>query len=241
VKIKPPVETSQTELTLELADIEGVLQGPAMKLDPWPDAYITLKDGRKMMIRQATLADVPMMLEHMKRVMEVKKDFYDIVGVRIYAEILGWATKRLKDPFHLIGTIDGVWAGLANGRVMTKDVAISLHTMTFARGGRIGYVMYYAKTMYALEIAKCAEWWSTFESYAGWRLGAIDFAQPSYPWPQYQHELGGSRVYYCTQEYWHNTLKDYTLKMIGADISFDVPDEVRKANEVFKLPTELAI
>jgi hypothetical protein len=48
--------------------------------------------------------------------MEVDRDFYDIVGARVYAEILGWARKRLKDPFHLIGLIDVCWAGLANGR-----------------------------------------------------------------------------------------------------------------------------
>lgn len=241
MKITPPVEVSKQEITLNVAEIEPLLQAPPMDLPHFPEAQITLRDGRIMYVREATLDDVPLMLEMMERVMKVKRDFYDIVGVRTYAEILGWATKRLKDPFHLIGLIDGVWAGLANGRIFDEDVAISLHTMTFVRGGRIGYVMYYAKTLYALEIANCKEWWSTFESYAGWRLGALDFAQPSKPWPQYQHELGGARVYYSTRKYWDTILKPYTLKMVGSEFDFNVSDEIREKNAVLKLPEELAI
>jgi hypothetical protein len=104
--------------------------------------------------------------------MKVEKDFYDIVGVRVYAEILGWARKRMKDPFTLVGLVDGEWLGLANGRVWDENVAISLHTMTFTRRGRVGWAMYYAKTYYALETLGCKEWWSTFESYNGWRWPA---------------------------------------------------------------------
>jgi len=181
------------------------------------------------------------MLGYMKRVMEVEKDFYDIVGARVYAEILGWYRQRLKDPFHLIGLIDGQWAGLANGRVMNEDIAISLHTMAFARRGRIGYAMYYAKTYLALEILGCKEWWSTFESYNGWRMAGVEMAQPTKPWPDFQHELGGARIYYLTKRYWDAYIKSYASQMIGDELHFDVPDEIKKRNEVFRVPEELVL
>jgi hypothetical protein len=241
MRLEPPEKVSQEQITIDVREIEPLLQAPAMDMPAWPEAMIKMKDGRMLYIRQAKMEDVPLMLQYMRKVMDVDHDFYDIVGARVYAEILGWYRNRLKDPFHLIGTFDGVWAGLANGRVMNEDVALSLHTMTFARRGRIGYAMYYAKTYYALEILKCKEWWSTFESYNGWRMAGLEMAQPTYPWPEYQHELGGARVYYVTKRYWDQALKNFCPQMIGSDLSFDVTDEVRKANEVFKLPEEVVL
>ncbi len=241
MKLQPPVNVSQQQISIDVSEIEPLLQAPPMDVPAWPEAMIKLNDGRILYIRQAELDDVPLMLEYMKRVMEVDRDFYDIVGARVYAEILGWARKRLKDPFHLIGLIDGVWAGLANGRFMNEDIAISLHTMAFARRGRIGWAMYYAKTYYALEIAGCKEWWSTFESYNGWRMAGLEMAQPTYPWPDYQHELGGARIYYVTKKYWDSTVKAFSKQMIGADLEFNVPEEVKKANAVFRIPEELAL
>jgi hypothetical protein len=238
MKITPPVELSNSQLTFDASEIEPLLQAPPMDLPAWPEAQITLKDGRILYIRQAKLEEVPAMLGYMEKVMKVEKDFYDIVGARVYAEILGWARMRLKDPFHLVGLIDGEWLGLANGRVMTEDVAISLHTMTFSRRGRLGWAMYYAKTYYALEILKCKEWWSTFESYQGWRMAGIEMAQPTKPWPEYQHELGGARVYYLNQTSW-KSVKNFAVQMIGTELDFNVTDEVRKANEVFRVPAEV--
>ena len=239
MKLTPPVEVSTNQLTFDVSEIEPFLQAPPMKLPPWPEAQITLKDGRILYIREARMEEVPAMLGYMEKVMKVEKDFYDIVGVRVYGEILGWKRKRIKDPFHLVGLIDGEWMGLANGRVMNEDIAISLHTMTFTRRGRVGWAMYYAKTYYALEVMKCKEWWSTFESYNGWRMAGIEMAQPTKPWPEYQHELGGARVYYLNQAQWNGGVKDFAVQMIGSDMNFNVTDEVRKANENFRVPEEV--
>ena len=241
MRLDPPEKVSQEKLEIDVREIEPLLQAPKMNLKPWPEAMFTLKDGRILYIRQATLEDVPLMLEYMEKVMKIERDFYDIVGVRTYAEILGWARNRLKDPFHLLGLINGEWAGLANGRFMTDEIAISLHTMTFARGGRIGYAMYYAKTYYAMEINKAQEWWSTFESYNGWRMAGLEMAQPTKPWPEYQHELGGATIYYVNQRYWNSSLKNFTSQMIGADLNFDVPESVREANKVFRLPEKVMV
>jgi hypothetical protein len=241
MKLQPPCPLSIDSFTVEAAEIEPLLQAPPMNKPAWPEATLTLKDGRILYIREARLEDVPLMLQWMEKVMKVEKDFYDIVGVRVYAEILGWFRKRVKDPFQMVGLVDGEWLGFANGRVMNKDIALSLHTMTFARRGRLGWAMYYAKTYYALEILKCREWWSTFESYNGWRMAGLEMAQPTYPWPEYQHELGGARVYYMNQDLWNSGVKDYAKQMIGSDLNFDVSDEIRERNKNFHLPAELAL
>jgi hypothetical protein len=173
--------------------------------------------------------------------MKVDHDFYDIVGSRVYSEILGWKRKRLKDPYTLVGLIDGVWAGFANGRLMNEDINISLHTMALIRGGRIGAAMYYAKAYYGFEIIGSKEWWATYESYNGWLRWGLGMAQPSYPWPDVQHELGGAKVYYVTKKYWDSTVKNYVRQMVGADLDFNVTDEVRKANEKFIVPEEVLV
>ncbi len=239
MKLQPPETVSQQQITLDVSEIEPLLQAPPMKLQPWPEAMITLKDGRILYIREAKLEEVPAMLGYMEKVMKVEKDFYDIVGVRVYAEILGWYRQRVKDPFTLVGLIDGEWVGFANGRIMNEDIAISLHTMTFSRRGRLGWAMYYAKTYYALEVAGCKEWWSTFESYNGWRMAGLEMAQPTYPWPEYQHELGGARVYYVTKKYWDSTVKAFSREMIGNDLVFDVPESIKKANANFHVPEKV--
>ena len=212
-----------------------------MDIQPWPGAMVTLKDGRKMYIREAKIEEAPMMMEYMKKVMETDHDFYDIVGARVYAEILGWYRKRLKDPYTLVGLIDGLWAGFANGRLMNENINISLHTMALLRGGRVGAVMYYAKAYYAFEMLGNTEWWATYESYNGWKRWGLGMAQPSYPWPEYQHELGGARVYYITKKYWDKVVKDYVRQMTGTELVFDVPDELIKANEVMRVPEEVLV
>ncbi len=241
MRLDPPESVSEQQISIDVREIEPLLQAPPMNLKPWPEATIQLKDGRILYLRQAEEKDVPLMLEHMKKVMAVDHDFYDIVGARVYAEILGWYRKRIKDPFHILGLVDGEWVGLANGRVMNDDIAISLHTMTFARRARLGYAMYYAKTYYALETLGMKEWWSTFESYNGWRMAGLEMAQPTYPWPEYQHELGGARVYYLTKRMWDGGVKNFAKQMIGADLNFDVSDEIRKKNEVFRIPEQLMV
>ncbi len=108
-----------------------------MKLPPWPEAQVTLKDGRILYIRAIQESDIQPMLGYLEKVMNVEKDFYDIVGVRVYGEVLSLVRKRLKDPFTMVGLIDGEWLGFANGRVWDKTCAISLHTLTFSRRAKI--------------------------------------------------------------------------------------------------------
>jgi hypothetical protein len=241
MRLPTPEKVTESKVTFDVEEIEPLLQAPAMDIKPWPNAMVTLKDGRTMLIREAKMEEAPMMMEYMKKVMDVDHDFYDIVGARIYAEILGWYRKRLKDPYTLVGLIDGLWVGFANGRLLSEDINISLHTMALARGGRIGAVMYYAKAYYGFEILDNKEWWATYESYNGWMRWGIGMAQPSYPWPDVQHELGGARVYYVTKKYWDKVVKNYVKQMTGTELVFDVPDELVKANEVMIVPDEVLV
>lgn len=236
MKKEVPVKVSQEQITFDVAELEPILCGPAMDLPPFEPAYVELKDGKKMVIRTLKKEEAPLVLELLKPMIEKADDFYDIVGVRVYAEILGWLRNRLKDPFQMVGIVDGVIAGFCNGRVMDEDVAVSLHTMAYQRGLKAGAVLYYAKAKYALEEIGVQEWWSTFESYNGLKRWGIGMAQPSYPWPEYQHELGGATVYYINQDYWNSTIKEYIKGMIGGDLIRPVPDELLKANETFVLP-----
>jgi hypothetical protein len=241
MRLEPPEKVSREQLTIDVREIEPLLQGPSMDMKPWPGAMITLKDGRTLYIREARLEEAPKMMGYIKKVMEADHDFYDIVGARVYAEILGWYRKRLKDPYTLVGLIDGVWAGFANGRLMDEDVNISLHTMALMRGGRVGAIMYYAKAYYGFEILGNQEWWATYESYNGWLRWGVGMAQNTYPWPEYQHELGGARVYYVDKKYWDSTVKDYVRQMIGSDLVFDVPKDVVEANKDLQVPEDVLV
>lgn len=241
MRLEPPEKVTEETISFDVREIEPLLQAPAMDLKPWPEAMITLKDGRIMYIREAKLEEAPMMMEYIKRVMEADHDFYDVVGARVYAELMGWYRKRLKDPYVLVGLIDGLWVGFANGRLLSEDINISLHTLALVRGGRIGAIMYYAKAYYGFEFLGNKEWWATYESYNGWARWGVGMAQPSYPWPEYQHELGGARVYYVTKKYWDKVVKAYVRQMVGADLVFDVPDKVKKANEVIHAPEEVLV
>ncbi len=239
--LEPPEKVSHESITLDVREIEPLLQAPALDLKPWPGATIGLKDGRTMYIREARREEAPAMMAYMRRVMEADHDFYDVVGARVYAELMGWYRNRLKDPYTLVGLIDGEWVGFANGRLVSEDINISLHTMALARGGRIGAIMYYAKAFYGFEILGNKEWWATYESYNGWHRWGLGMAQPTYPWPDVQHELGGARVYYVTKKYWDAVVKSYVRQMVGSDLVFDVPQAVVDANAEMRIPDEVLV
>jgi hypothetical protein len=241
MRLEPPVPVTREEYTLNVRDIEPLLQGYPMDKKPWPAATIKLQTGEEMYIREAKIEEAKILMQYVRKVMDVEHDFYDIVGARVYAELLGWYRKRIKDPYVMIGMIDGKLAGLVNGRLMNEDINISHHTMTFSRGGRLGAALFYCKAYYAFEILGQKEFWSTYESYNGWRIGFLGMAQPSYPWPDVQHELGGARVYYVTKKYWDQAIKKYSEQLVGSALNFDVPNGVIKANEKLVLPDEVTV
>jgi len=237
----PPEKVSQDKVIFDVSEIEPLLSGPSLHLKPWEPVSVKLKTGETMLIREAKKEEAPLLLSYLQEVMKVDHDFYDIVGARVYAEVLGWYRNRLKDPYTLLGLIDGKLAGFANGRLMNKDINISLHTMAFKRGARVGAIMYYAKTFYAFEILGNKEFWATYESYNGWKRWGVGMAQPSYPWPDYQHELGGARVYYITKEYWDAVVREYIEDYISTKFEKPVSEELLKKNEKLILPEKVEV
>ena len=79
-------------------------------------------------------------------------DSYDIVGARVYQAVLAWLRNRLKDVYTIVGVIDGQLAGFANARKRDDEVHISLHSMSYMRGGRVGAAMCYDKAQYAFDV-----------------------------------------------------------------------------------------
>lgn len=241
MKAEVPERVSKEELTFHVSEIEPMLSGPKSQLPPFEPGMIRLKNGKVMVLRELRRDEAPKLLSALKSLLENDKDFYDIVGVRVYGEILGWLRNRLKDPYQMIGVVDGELAGFCNARKMNDDVHISLHSMAYMRGVRAGAAVYYAKAQYAFETCGAKEWWSTFESYNGWMRWGLGMAQPSYPWPDVQHELGGARVYYITKDYWESTVKDYVKQVVGAEIERPVPADILKTAEEVKFPETIAV
>jgi hypothetical protein len=239
MKKTPPETVSQETLTFHVSELEPLLSPPPMSIPPFEPAMVKVASGETMLIRPLALEEAPLLLAYMKELMDVDHDFYDIVGARVYAELLGWVRNRLKDPYQLVGLIDGHVVAFCNGRLMNEEVNISLHTMAFRRGLRAGAIMYYAKCAYCFETLKQSEFWATYESYNGLKRWGIGMAQPSYPWPDNQHELGGAKVYYVTREYWDATVKQYLEQMIKTKLERPVPAALLKANEKVVMPEKL--
>jgi len=239
MKKAPPEKVSQQVVSFNVNELEPLLSGPAMRIPPFEPAMVRLKTGEDMLIRPLKEEEAPLVLDYVRKLVDVDHDFYDIVGARVYAELLGWMRNRLKDPYQLIGIVDGRVVAFCNGRLMNEDVNISLHSMAFRRGMRAGAIMYYAKCHYCFETLKQKEFWATYESYNGLKRWGIGMAQPSYPWPQLQHELGGAKVYYITREYWATTVKNYLEQMIGTALVRPVPAALLAANDRIIMPQTL--
>lgn len=239
MKKAPPEKVSQEVVSFNVNELEPLLSPPAMVIPPFEPAMVKVKGGQTMLIRPLKKAEAPLLLGYMKKLVDVDHDFYDIVGARVYAEILGWVRNRLKDPYQMIGLIDGHVVAFCNGRLMNEDINISLHTMAFRRGLRAGAIMYYAKCEYCFETLKQSEFWATYESYNGLKRWGIGMAQPSYPWPDVQHELGGAKVFYVTKKYWDTTVKQYLEEMIQTTLERPVPPTLLKQNEKLVMPEKL--
>ena len=50
MRLEPPEKVSEEQLTIDVREIEPLLQAPAMDLKPWPEAMITLKDGSEKIL-----------------------------------------------------------------------------------------------------------------------------------------------------------------------------------------------
>jgi hypothetical protein len=178
-------------------DIEIYLRPPELEMPPYPPKVITLSTGGKMVVRQVDRDAVPTLLQAVKPTLEIERDYYDIVGARVYAELLGWYRYRVRNEFCLVGQIDGLLVGIVNTRSFDQDLDISLHTLAIERGLRIGAHLFAAKMEYSIEYLGRKEVLITAESPIGFRRWMIEYGLEL---RDGQHELGGATPYALTRD-----------------------------------------
>ena len=187
--------------------LEQSLRPPELDMPTYPAKYITLASGEKMVVHQVGREDVPRLLEAVRPLVTVERDFYDIVAARLYAELLAYQRYRVKNEYVLAGTIDGVIVGIVNGRMVDADLGMSYHTVAIKRGLRIGAQLFAAKMEYHMDYLGQQEVLIVAESPIGYRRWMIEYELESRPdtW----HELGGVPTHVLTKALWekHKRMK----------------------------------
>jgi len=172
-----------------ISDLEAQLRPPALDMPVYPPKAITLASGETMVIRQVAREEIPTLLEAIYPLLWVERDFYDIVAARLFGELLAYKRYRVKDEYVLAGLIDGVLAGMVNGRLVNEKTGMSYHTLTIRRGLRVGSHLFAAKMEYHIEHCNQEEVLIVAESPIGFRRWMIEY--PLEKKYEVQHELGG--------------------------------------------------
>lgn len=184
-------------------DLEAVLRAPAIDMPPYPPKAITLANGRKMVVRQVAREDVPLLLQAVRPTLDIPRDYYDIVGARLYAELLGWYRYRVRNEYCLVGQIDSYVVGIVNGRMVDQDIGMSYHTLAIDRGLRVGAHLFASKMEYHIEYLNQQEVWITAESPIGFRRWMIEYGLIKQE--GIQHELGGAQSFKLTRDIYFET------------------------------------
>ncbi|HNW35892.1 MAG TPA: hypothetical protein PKM25_13220, partial [Candidatus Ozemobacteraceae bacterium] len=108
-------------------DLEGLLRPVDNPAPIFPPKMITLANGETMVIRQVTRDEIPFLLPHVKALLDVERDYYDIVAARVYAELLAYYRYRVQDEYVLIAQVNGELAAIVNGRSLSPRVGVSYH------------------------------------------------------------------------------------------------------------------
>ena len=184
-------------------ELEAVLRAPEVYQAPYPPKVIILANGQRMVIREVSRGDVPVLLEAVRPTLGIERDFYDIVGARLFAELLGWYRYRVRNEYCIVGQIDGMLVGIVNGRMMNEDIGISLHTLAIDRGLRVGSHLFAAKMEHHIEYLGQKEVWITAESPIGFRRWMTEYGLEKQS--DVQHELGGATSYLLSRELYFET------------------------------------
>ena len=184
-------------------DLEVLLRAPEIDMAEYPPKMITLANGKKMIVRQAKMAEVPILLQAVRPTLDIPRDYYDIVGARLYAELLGWYRHRVRNEYCLVGQIEGYLVGIVNGRMVDENIGMSYHTLAIDRGLRVGSHLFAAKMEYHIEFLGQQEVWIVAESPIGFRRWMIEYGLIQQE--GIQHELGGASSYKLTRDLYFDT------------------------------------
>ncbi len=165
---------------------------------PYPPKTILLPTGERMIVREAAREEAPKLLEAIRPLLTVSRDFYDIVAARQYAELLGWYRRRVRNEFCLIGIVDGVLAGIVNTRAYDQKTHVSYHTTALKRGARVGAHLFAAKHEHSMEDLGAEEILVTAESPIGFRRWIVEWGLETRQ--GVQHELGGAKTWVITRD-----------------------------------------
>ena len=128
----------------------------------------------------------------------MERDYYDLVAVRVYAELLSYSRHRVQDEYVLVAQIDGELAAIVNGRQVTPELGMSLHTLALRRGLRIGAHSFAAKMEYHIDILGHDEVLIVAESPIGFRRWMVEYRlEKRFATP---HELGGVPSWALTRD-----------------------------------------
>jgi len=202
-------------------ELEAYLRPHQFDMAPYPPKYITLANGKQMVIRQAAREDVPEILKSVHPCLFIERDYYDVVSARLYGELLAWYRYRVKSEYALMGLVEGYLVGLVNGRMETEKVGMSYHTLAIDRGLRIGSHLFAAKMEYHMEYLNQDEVLIVAESPIGFRRWMIEYPLEETKIP---HELGGGDSWVLSRETY---FKAKPRLVVGER---PVPDELWKTN-----------
>lgn len=188
--------TSEEERMID--ELEAMLRPPVLPMAPYPPKSVLLASGETMVVRPALMEEVDLMLKVIQPLSGVSRDFYDIVSARLYAELLGWKTYRVRNEYCLVGVIDGVLAGIVNGRLFDEKHGVSFHTLTLKRGLRVGSHLFASKMEHHIEFLGQDEVWIVAESPIGHRRWMVEY--PLDKKFEVQHELGGAPAWVLTRD-----------------------------------------
>ena len=179
-------------------DLEKILRPVDNPMPPFPAKHMTVASGEEMVIRQVTRDEIPSILPHVAPLVWVERDFYDVVAARVYAEPLAFYAHRMQDEYVLVAQIDGELCAVVNGRMVNKDVGMSLHTLAMRRGLRIGAHAFAAKMEYHMDILGQKEVLIVAESPIGFRRWMVEYHLEKRF--DIAHELGGVPSWALTKE-----------------------------------------
>jgi hypothetical protein len=179
-------------------DLEKILRPVDNPMKPFEPKYVKLASGETMVIRQIDRDEVADVLPYIEPLQHVERDYYDVVAARVYAELLGYYRYRMQDEYVLVAQIDGELAAVVNGRQVTPDLGMSLHTIALRRGLRVGAHAFAAKMEYHIDTLGQKEVLIVAESPIGFRRWMIEYQLEKRF--EIAHELGGVPSWALTRE-----------------------------------------
>jgi hypothetical protein len=203
-------------------ELEAVLRPPEFPQPPYPAKVITLANSKRMVVREVTRDDVPTLLQAVHPTLFINKDYYNVVGARIYSELLAWQFFRMQNEFCLVGQIDGILVGMVNSRMYSRETGMSLHTLAIDRGLRVGAHLFAAKMEHHIEYLGQDEVLIVAESPIGFRRWMTEYGLEPTTIP---HELGGAPAYRLTRDLY---FKSKSRLVVG---DRPVPDDLLKVAE----------